>query len=98
PVRQWKLSPMDLESYLRWWDYTAAYDEMIRKTDTGAAPWWIVESNDKKAARINCITHLLGRIPYERIKYDEPKLGKRQKRPEDWSADTSPRNLVPSVF
>jgi len=98
PVRQWKLSPMDLESYRRWWDYTAAYDEMIRKTDTGAAPWWIVESNDKKAARINCITHLLGAIPYERIKYDEPRLGKRQKRPDDWSADTSPRNLVPSVF
>ncbi|PJN96227.1 polyphosphate kinase 2 [Amaricoccus sp. HAR-UPW-R2A-40] len=98
PVRQWKLSPMDLESYRRWWDYTAAYDEMIRKTDTGSAPWWIVDSNDKKAARINCITHLLGAIPYERIKYDEPRLGKRQKRPDDWSADTSPRNLVPSVF
>jgi polyphosphate kinase 2 len=98
PVRQWKLSPMDLESYRRWWDYTAAYDEMIRKTDTGSAPWWIVDSNDKKAARINCIAHLLGAIPYERIKYDEPRLGKRQKRPDDWSADTSPRNLVPSVF
>ena len=63
PVRQWKLSPMDLKSYRRWWDYTAAYDEMIRKTDTAAAPWWIVDSNDKKAARINCITHLLGRDP-----------------------------------
>jgi polyphosphate kinase 2 len=98
PVRQWKLSPMDLESYRRWWDYTAAYDEMIRKTDTGAAPWWIVDSNDKKAARINCIAHLLGRIPYEKVAYDEPKLGKRQKRPEGQATDASPRNLVPSVF
>ena len=63
PVRQWKLSPMDLESYRRWWDYTKAYDEMLRQTDTPHAPWWIVNSNDKKAARINCITHLLAVDP-----------------------------------
>jgi polyphosphate kinase 2 len=56
PVRQWKLSPMDLQSYRRWWDYTKAYDEMIRATDSPHAPWWIVDSNDKKSARINCIT------------------------------------------
>ena len=87
PVRQWKLRPMDLESYRRWWDYTAAYDEMIRMTDTPHAPWWIVDSNDKKAARINCITHLLASIPYEKVKYEEPKLGKRQKRPDDYAAD-----------
>ena len=66
PLRQWKLSPMDLELYRRWWDYTTAYDEMIRMTDTAHAPWWIVPSDDKKAARINCITHLLKSIPYER--------------------------------
>jgi polyphosphate kinase 2 len=65
PVRQWKLSPMDVESYRRWWDYTKAYEEMIRATDTAHAPWWVVDSNDKKAARINCITHLLQQIPYE---------------------------------
>ena len=98
PVRQWKLSPMALESYRRWWDYTRAYDEMIRLTDTPHAPWWIVDSNDKKAARINCLTHLLSQIPYEKVKYDEPKLGKRQKRPDDFAADRSPRNIVPSVF
>ena len=63
PVRQWKLSPMDLESYRRWWDYTKAYDEMMRLTDTPHAPWWIVNSNDKKAARINCLTHLLAVDP-----------------------------------
>lgn len=98
PVRQWKLSAMDLESYRRWWDYTKAYDEMIRTTDSPHAPWWIVDSNDKKSARINCLTHLLKSIPYERVKFDEPKLGKRQKRPDDYVADTIARNTVPSVF
>ena len=98
PVRHWKLSPMDLQSYRRWWDYTKAYDEMIRATDSPHAPWWIVDSNDKKSARINCITHLLKSIPYERVKFDEPKLGKRQKRPDDYIADTTARNTVPSVF
>ncbi len=98
PLRQWKLSPMDLESYGRWWDYTTAYDEMIRMTDTAHAPWWIVPSDDKKAAHINCITHLLKSIPYEEIKFDEPKLGKRQKRPEGFVEDTTARNVVPSIF
>jgi polyphosphate kinase 2 len=98
PVRQWKLSPMDLESYRRWWDYTRAYDEMIRLTDTPHAPWWIVDSNDKKAARINCLTHLLASIPYEKVRYEEPKLGKRQKRPADYVADRTARNVVPAVF
>jgi polyphosphate kinase 2 len=98
PVRQWKLSPMDLESYRRWWDYTAAYDEMIRLTDTPHAPWWLVDSNDKKAARINCLTHLLASIPYEKVKYRAPKLGKRQKRPDDYVGDRTARNVVPVVF
>jgi polyphosphate kinase 2 len=98
PVRQWKLSPMDLESYRRWWDYTRAYDEMLRLTDTPHAPWWIVDSNDKKAARINCLTHLLATIPYEKIKYYEPKLGKRQKRPGDYAPDRTARNVVPALF
>ena len=98
PVRQWKLSPMDLESYRRWWDYSKAYDEMIRLTDTPHAPWWIVDSNDKKSARINCLTHLLASIPYKKVKYEEPKLGKRQKRPDDYAADRTPRNVVPAVF
>ena len=98
PVRQWKLSPMDIESYRRWWDYTKAYDEMIRSTDSPHAPWWVVDSNDKKSARINCITHILKSIPYERIKFDEPKLGKRQKRPDDYVEHTADRNVVPTVF
>ena len=90
----------------RWtWNPTAAggttrkaYDEMLRQTDTPHAPWWIVNSNDKKAARINCITHLLQSIPYEKVKYDEPKLGKRQKRPDDYVADRTARNVVPAAF
>jgi polyphosphate kinase 2 len=98
PLRQWKLSPMDLESYRRWWDYTRAYDEMIRMTDSQHAPWWIVPSDNKKRARINCITHILQSIPYERVKFDEPELGKRQKRPSDYMEDNYIRNIVPNVL
>ncbi|MFQ6162691.1 polyphosphate kinase 2 [Sinorhizobium meliloti] len=98
PLRQWKLSPMDIESYRRWWDFTRAYDEMIRMTDTDYAPWWIVPSNDKKRARINCISHILSSIPYERVKFEEPDLGRRQKRPDDFVQVSSNRRTVPSVF
>ena len=98
PLRQWKLSPMDLESYRRWWDYSAAYDEMIRMTDTAHAPWWIVPSDDKKSARINCITHILNSIPYEKVEFEEPKLGKRQKRPDAFVEDRIARNVVPALF
>ncbi len=97
PVRQWKLSPMDVESYQRWWDYTRAYDEMLRMTDSNHAPWWIVPSDDKKRARINCISHILQSIPYERIKFEEPDLGKRQKRPPNFVEDGSVRHVVPDV-
>ncbi|NRQ16537.1 polyphosphate kinase 2 [Ensifer sesbaniae] len=98
PLRQWKLSPMDVESYRRWWDYTRAYNEMIRMTDTEYAPWWIVPSDDKKRARINCISHMLASIPYERVKFIEPDLGKRQKRPNDFADDDHIRRTVPDVF
>lgn len=98
PLRQWKLSPMDIESYRRWWDFTRAYDEMLSATDTEHAPWWIVPSDDKKQARINCISHILSSIPYERVPFDEPKLGKRQKRPDDFVDSTATRRVVPNVF
>lgn len=98
PLRQWKLSPMDVESYQRWWDYTRAYDEMIRMTDTEYAPWWIVHSDDKKRARINCISHILSAIPYERVKFDEPDLGKRQKRPNGYAESPHVRRYVPNTF
>lgn len=80
PRRQWKLSPMDVESYQRWWDYTAAYDRMIQETDTEHAPWYRVRADDKKKARLNCITHLLSMIPYQHLEFEAPDLGKRKKR------------------
>jgi polyphosphate kinase 2 len=97
PLRQWKLSPMDIESYRRWWDYSVAYDEMLRMTDTPQSPWWIVPSDDKKHARINCISHLLSLIPYEKIPFKKPVLGKRNKRPKRYVPDKAERNVVPAI-
>jgi polyphosphate kinase 2 len=75
----WKLSPMDLKSYSRWYDYSRARDDMFRATDTGFAPWWFVTSDDKKRARLNIISHLLEQIPYESAPREKVKLPKRQK-------------------
>jgi polyphosphate kinase 2 len=75
----WKLSPMDLKSYSRWYDYSRARDEMFAATDTGFAPWYVARSDDKKRARLNIITHLLGRIPYKSAPREKVKLPKRQK-------------------
>ena len=75
----WKLSPMDLKSYSRWYDYSRARDEMFAATDTAWAPWYVVRSDDKKRARLNCITHLLSQIPYKEAPREKIKLPKRQK-------------------
>jgi polyphosphate kinase 2 len=75
----WKLSPMDLESHRRWYDFSRARDAMLHATDTPAAPWYIVNGNDKRRARLNCISHLLSVIPYEEIKRDKIRLPERQK-------------------
>src|ERR1700746_2176422 len=80
PTKRWKLSPMDLESHRRWYDYSRARDAMLAATDTAASPWYIVPSDDKKRARLNCIAHILSSIPYEEIPYTPPKLPPRQKR------------------
>jgi polyphosphate kinase 2 len=82
PLRQWKLSPMDVESYARWYDYSKARDMMLEATDTMEAPWFILRSNDKKRARLNGIAHILSQIPYKRVKRDEPKLPKRSHKGE----------------
>jgi polyphosphate kinase 2 len=74
----WKLSPMDLRSYSRWYDYSRARDAMFAATDTGYAPWYVAPSNDKKRVRLNIISHLLSRVPYQELKVDKPKLPKRQ--------------------
>ena len=76
----WKLSPMDLESYSRWYDYSRARDEMFQATDTAWAPWYVVKSDDKKRARLNLITHLLSRIPYKKVPRGKVTLPKRQKQ------------------
>src|SRR5215470_5370474 len=75
----WKLSPMDLDSYSRWYDYSRARDEMFEATDTPWAPWFVVKSDDKKRARLNLITHILDHIPYEEEPREKVKLPKRQK-------------------
>jgi polyphosphate kinase len=80
PLRQWKLSPMDLESFRRWYDYSRARDMMLRKTDSKHAPWYIVHSDDKRRARLNCISHILKRIPYEKVSRARVKLPKRSNK------------------
>ena len=80
PRKTWKLSPMDLEAHRRWYDYSRARDDMLQATDTQHAPWYIVDSNDQRRARLNCISHLLTLIPYKEIKRAKIKLPKRQKR------------------
>ena len=67
PLKQWKLSPMDLESRRRWEQYTVAKETMFERTHTPEAPWWVVEADDKKRARLNCIQHLLNQVPYSEI-------------------------------
>ena len=78
PSKRWKLSPMDLESHRRWYDYSRSRDEMLAATDTTAAPWYIVPSDDKKRARLNCIAHILRSIQYEELPYKPPNLPPRQ--------------------
>jgi polyphosphate kinase 2 len=80
PLRQWKLSPMDTESYSRWYDYSKARDLMFAATSSKHAPWTIVRSDDKRRARLNCIAHLLDSIPYKRIKKDKVKLPPRSEK------------------
>ncbi len=77
PLRQWKLSPMDTESYRRWYDYSRARDLMFKATNSKHAPWYVIRSDDKRRARLNCIAHLLKSIPYKRIKKDKVTLPKR---------------------
>ena len=89
PMRRWKLSPMDLESHRRWYDYSRARDVMFEATDSLQSPWLVVRTDDKKRARQNCIAHLLSAIPWKPIPYDPPKLPKRQKakgyKEPDWN-------------
>jgi len=80
PLRQWKLSPMDLESFHRWYEYSRARDLMLKATDTKHAPWYIIRSDDKKKARLNCITHFLSLIPYKKAPRPKVKLPERSNK------------------
>ena len=95
PVRQWKLSPMDIESYRRWYEYSLARDLMLEHTDTDYAPWYIVRSDDKKRARLNCIAHILSQIPYEKVEHEKVKLPPRsQKKKYDDRATIESRRFA----
>ena len=93
----WKLTPMDLKSYSRWYDYSRARDAMLLATDTGFAPWWVAPSNDKKRVRLNIISHLLKHIPYDEIKREKPKVPPRQKAGAYVEPDY-PYKLIPQPF
>jgi polyphosphate kinase 2 len=82
PLRQWKLSPMDLESYRRWYQYSRARDAMLAATDSKHAPWYVVRSDDKRRARLNIISHILEAIPFEKVKHTKVKLPKRSDKGE----------------
>jgi len=99
PLRQWKLSPMDLESYSRWYGYSRARDRKLEATDTDTSPWHIVRTEDKRRGRLNLITHLLSLVPYERIKRDKVKLPKRSSTDAyDDLASLKGRRIVPEKF
>jgi polyphosphate kinase 2 len=96
PVKHWKLSPMDIESVRRWWDYTAAYQRMIEATHTPEAPWYIVPADNKRHARLNLIRHLLDSIPYKKVDTDLPKIPKAQPRPKGAIEGLGAGQVIPS--
>ncbi len=97
PLKQWKLSPMDLESRRRWELYTKAKEAMLEKTHIEEAPWWIVEAVDKKRARLNCIAHLLTQIPYEEIPHTNPTLPERVRNPDYLRGPIPAEMYVPDI-
>jgi len=98
PLRQWKLSPMDIEAYGRWDEYTKARDLMLKATDTKHAPWYIVRSDDKRRARLNCIAHILSRIPIKKVARAKVKLPRRGKHGYDDEAGLRGRNFAPERY
>jgi polyphosphate kinase 2 len=99
PLRQWKLSPMDVESYARWYDYSRARDMMFKATDVDFAPWHIVKSDDKRRGRLNCISQILDIIPYKKMSRPKVKLPKRStKNKYDDKASLRGRRFVPEKY
>jgi polyphosphate kinase 2 len=97
PRKIWKLSPMDLKSYSRWYDYSRARDDMFVATDSGFAPWYVARTDDKKRGRLNIITHLLSKIPYEEVPREKLEFPKRQK-PGDYREPNYGYKYVDEVF
>ncbi len=97
PRKHWKLSPMDLESHHRWYEYSRTKDAMFESTDTKTSPWHVINGDNKKRARLNCISHLLSQIPYKSIKAKKPKLPSRQKS-DGYEAPDYPYKWVPNKF
>ena len=98
PLKQWKLSPMDLESRSRWEDYTIAKEVMLGRTSIPEAPWWVVKAVDKKRARLNCIRHLLSLVPYTEVQHDAIHLPERLHHPDYHRHDIPPEMLVPEFY
>jgi polyphosphate kinase 2 len=98
PVKHWKLSPMDTESVRRWWDYTEAYQRMIKATHTSWAPWHIVPADNKRRARLNLIRHLLDSIPYKKVDVDLPKIPKAQRQPKNAIVGLGAGQPIPSRY
>jgi polyphosphate kinase len=98
PLKQWKLSPMDLESRRRWEDYTRAKEVMLERTHIPEAPWWVVQAVDKKRSRLNCIHHLLQQLPYHEIEHQSVELPPRERR-EDYIRQPVPATMiVPEIY
>ena len=93
----WKLTPMDLKSYSRWYDYSRARDAMFEATDPAHAPWFVAPSNDKKKVRLNIIRHFLDQVPYEELKREKVKLPKRQE-PGDYRESNHPFKVIPALY
>ena len=98
PLKQWKLSPMDLESRRRWEEYTKAKEIMLERTHIPEAPWWVVQAVDKKKARLNCISHLLGQLPYQEVAHAPVELPARE-RHDDYLRQPVPASMiVPEIY
>ena len=99
PLRQWKLSPMDIESFRRWYDFSRARDMMLQATDSKHAPWYVIRSDDKKKARLNCISHLLSMIPYKKVPHEKVKLPPRKMRDRyDDEAPMTGMHFIPEKY
>src|SRR5262245_17110609 len=98
PLKQWKLSPMDVESRRRWEQYTKAKEAMLERTHIPEAPWWVVEAVDKKRARLNCIHHLLSQFPYQEVRHPPVVLPPRTRNPDYLRGPIPPQMYVPPVF